>query len=81
MQPLKLLEYLATGKPVVVRDLPATRHWSDCLDVANTAARFAELVRERLQRGASPEQLVARQRLVSESWDVKANKFERLALT
>jgi hypothetical protein len=26
MQPLKLKEYLATGRPVVVRDLPATRH-------------------------------------------------------
>src|SRR5206468_11568295 len=25
MQPLKLKEYLATGKPTVVRDLPATR--------------------------------------------------------
>ena len=28
MQPLKLLEYMATGKPVVVRDLPSTRPWA-----------------------------------------------------
>ena len=34
MQPLKLTEYLATGKPAVVRDLPATRPWADALDVA-----------------------------------------------
>jgi len=36
MQPLKLKEYLATGKPVVVRNLPATRGWTDCLDLADT---------------------------------------------
>ena len=36
MQPLKLKEYLATGRPVVVRDLPATRAWADCLDLAGT---------------------------------------------
>ena len=34
MQPLKLKEYLATGKPVVVRALPATGPWADCLDAA-----------------------------------------------
>ena len=33
MQPLKLKEYLATGKPVVVRKLPATEEWADCCDV------------------------------------------------
>src|SRR5262249_61053468 len=37
MQPLKLKEYLATGKPVVARDLPATQSWRDALDLANSA--------------------------------------------
>jgi glycosyltransferase involved in cell wall biosynthesis len=41
MQPLKLLEYLATGKPVVASDLPAVRGWSDCLDVATSAEDFS----------------------------------------
>ena len=45
MQPLKLKEYLATGKPVVVRDLPATEPWADCLDVAETPEAFAAAVR------------------------------------
>ena len=40
MQPLKLKEYLATGRPVVVRDLPATRAWADCLDLADTPEAF-----------------------------------------
>ena len=51
MQPLKLKEYLATGRPVVVRDLPANRSWSDCMDLADTPTEFARLVRLRLEQG------------------------------
>ena len=40
MQPLKFKEYLASCKPVVVRDLPATRCWSDAADVAATRPAF-----------------------------------------
>ncbi len=43
MQPLKLLEYLATGRPVIARDLPATRPWSDCLDRGADAESFASI--------------------------------------
>jgi glycosyltransferase involved in cell wall biosynthesis len=35
MQPLKLLEYLATGKPVIARDLPAVAPWRDALDACD----------------------------------------------
>ena len=45
MQPLKMKEYLATGKPVVVSDLPACSDWSDCLDVVHTAGEFSAMVR------------------------------------
>ena len=31
MQPLKLKEYIATGKPAVVRALPAMAEWADCV--------------------------------------------------
>jgi glycosyltransferase involved in cell wall biosynthesis len=80
MQPLKLLEYLATGKPVVVRDLPATRPWADCLDRAADPQTFAALVRRRLEEGVPPEQTAARLRLQSESWEHKARQFEEWAL-
>lgn len=75
MQPLKMLEYLATGLPVVVRDLPATRDWSDCLDAASTADTFAAAVLNRIAGGMPPEQLVARKRLAAESWSAKALQF------
>jgi hypothetical protein len=76
MQPLKLKEYLATGKPVVVRGLPSTREWADCCDVCDTPDAFAEAVRERIETGVPAEQLRNRERLIQESWAGKAKSFE-----
>jgi glycosyltransferase involved in cell wall biosynthesis len=78
MQPLKLKEYLATGKPAVVRDLPANREWADCLDVAGTPAEFAAAVRRRLSTGLPASQRLARRRLAAEDWSAKAAEFARL---
>jgi hypothetical protein len=79
MQPLKLKEYLATDRPVVVRSLPATRPWSDCLDLADSPASFSEVVRARLRSGPSGPQRTARARLEEERWASKAHLFERWA--
>jgi glycosyltransferase involved in cell wall biosynthesis len=76
MQPLKLKEYLATGKPVVVRDLPANWAWADCLDLANEPRWFSELALRRAAEGVPPEQSAARGRLAEEGWADKAKKFE-----
>jgi glycosyltransferase involved in cell wall biosynthesis len=75
MQPLKLKEYLATGKPVVVRDLPSTRAWADCLDLADNPTTFSQAVRLRLQQELPEEQRKARARLAQESWQEKARAF------
>jgi glycosyltransferase involved in cell wall biosynthesis len=80
MQPLKLKEYLATNKPVVVRDLPSTRPWADCLDLADTPETFARAVLSRLTTGLPRSQEEGRARLASESWAEKARAFERWAL-
>jgi glycosyltransferase involved in cell wall biosynthesis len=75
MQPLKLKEYLATGKPVVAADLPATREWADCQDLVRTADGFSQAVRHRIAEGTPSEQVTARQRLVGEEWSLKAAQF------
>ncbi len=80
MQPLKLKEYLATGQPVVVRDLPSTRSWADALDTADSPDAFADAVLRRLREGISPAQRQARQRLAEESWDGKARRLEQWIL-
>ena len=78
MQPLKLKEYLATGKPVVARDLPANREWADCLDLAHDPQSFSEQVRLRIRTGLPEDQSRSRHRLASESWANKAKQFRHL---
>jgi glycosyltransferase involved in cell wall biosynthesis len=80
MQPLKLKEYLATGKPTVVTALPAVRSWADCMDLADSPEAFSEAVRRRLEWGLSDEQRRARARLAEEGWQAKARQFEQWAL-
>ena len=76
MQPLKLKEYLATGRPVVVNRLPSTNAWSDCLDVAERPAQFSQLVRHRITTGIAASQAAARNRLQHEDWKSKAEVLE-----
>lgn len=77
MQPLKFLEYLATGKPVVARRLPALQPWADAADLADTPQQFARLVLERLRSGLPPQQQAARLRLPAETWEAKAELLAR----
>lgn len=77
MQPLKMKEYLATGKPVVVSPLPAVAEWSDCLDIAGTPEEFAQSVICRLNGMVPGAQQAARQRLQHESWPAKARVLEQ----
>lgn len=72
MQPLKLKEYLATGRPVVVNRLPSTDSWEDCLDVGSTPLEFSRMVQRRLTEGVPGEQLQSRRRLHQESWSAKS---------
>jgi glycosyltransferase involved in cell wall biosynthesis len=80
MQPLKLKEYLATGKPCVVSALPAVEEWQDACDVVATAEDFSQRVLKRLETGLPAPQVAARARLVHESWQRKAQIFERILL-
>ncbi len=79
MQPLKMKEYLASGRPVVSPDLPAVRAWADCLDMAEDAEDFVRFVRLRLATGLPESQRAARTRLADESWQTKACQLEQLA--
>ncbi len=80
IQPLKLKEYLATGKPAIVRSLPATVAWSDAADVVETIDQLLEVTADRAEHGTPASQQNARQRLAQESWDAKARQFEQYLL-
>jgi len=76
MQPLKMKEYLATGKPVVVSDLPAVADWDDCLDVTSDPIDFADCVIHRMNGRLPDDQIAARGRLRNEGWKAKAAMLE-----
>lgn len=76
MQPLKMKEYLATGKPVVVSRLPAVEEWHDCLDICRSPEDFANTVLKRIQSDVPTDQYIARQRLQNESWKSKAVELQ-----
>ncbi len=78
MQPLKFKEYLATGKPVVARRLPAIEAWADAADLTETSSACVEATRQRIAEGITESQRAARGRLRDESWSVKAATFQRL---
>jgi glycosyltransferase involved in cell wall biosynthesis len=75
--PLKTLEYLAAGKPVVSTDLPATR-WlaTDLIAVGSGPDAFADNV-DRMLAQASDPALAARRRefAAAHSWSARAAAF------
>lgn len=76
--PLKTLEYLAAGRPVVSTDLPAVR-WldTDLVTVVTDPAAFGTAVREAALDARRPELIRRRQEFASgHSW---ARRAERVA--
>ncbi|MBE6425060.1 MAG: glycosyltransferase [Thermoguttaceae bacterium] len=80
IQPLKMTEYLASGKPAVVRGLRAAQNWADALDIADTPEHFSHLARIRAENGIPETQRAARKRLENETWKKKARDFEAFIL-
>jgi teichuronic acid biosynthesis glycosyltransferase TuaH len=78
--PLKTLEYLAAGRPVVGSDLPAHR-WLDTphVSVARTPREFAERTRSLLDAGRSERDASARRALgARHSWAARTGEIRRL---
>jgi len=80
IQPLKFKEYLATGKPVIARLLPATLEWADAADVLESIEDVLKIAPLRIEEGIPALQVVARERLMHESWKAKAAVLEQVIL-
>jgi glycosyltransferase involved in cell wall biosynthesis len=69
---IKVREYLATGKPVVIAPLPEYEPMGDVLRIARTRDEFLRLVEEALREN-DPEARTKRQAAVSSgTWDARA---------
>ena len=70
INPLKLREYIATGKPVISTPLPEALALEPAVTTATDAASFAEAIHNALQNDMAPEQ--RREVLQGETWADKA---------
>ncbi|MGD9785599.1 MAG: glycosyltransferase [Hyphomicrobiaceae bacterium] len=68
--PIKLKEYLASGRPVVTTDFDALDGWRDLVTVAHDGESFSGAIRRSLS--SSYDATAARQRIAGETWDAKA---------
>jgi glycosyltransferase involved in cell wall biosynthesis len=75
---IKVREYLATGKPVVISPLPEYESMSNVLRIARSREQFLELVDDAL-REEGPEKARARQDAVRNgTWDARAEWVSKL---
>jgi glycosyltransferase involved in cell wall biosynthesis len=75
---IKVREYLATGKPVVISPLPEYERMSDVLRIARSRNDFLKLVTEALREN-NPDAATKRQAAVaSGTWDARAEWVSQL---
>ncbi|GBD34995.1 Putative teichuronic acid biosynthesis glycosyltransferase TuaH [bacterium HR36] len=76
MQPLKMLEYLASGRPIVARRLPALEKWRGLVSLVADKYAFANAIEQARAQAASLEERTERlQYLRSHTWEAKAQQF------
>jgi glycosyltransferase involved in cell wall biosynthesis len=79
ISPLKLKEYLASGKPVVASPLPEVKPYEGAVSLARDAAGWIAALRAALtRRQLTPDEARMLPGLAGESWDEKVTRFLRL---
>jgi glycosyltransferase involved in cell wall biosynthesis len=81
VDPIKLREYLAAGRPVVATSLPAVRRYGDVVELAGPG-EFADAVQRALDPACDRAAARARrrERVSGESWDGVAERLRPLLL-
>ncbi|MGR3303176.1 MAG: glycosyltransferase [Candidatus Scalindua sp.] len=75
---LKILEYLAAGKPIVAVDLGIEYEYSDFIRIAKTKENFAEMIGEALEdEGQNGESLAEARKKIARhnSWESRVNQM------
>jgi glycosyltransferase involved in cell wall biosynthesis len=76
--PLKLREYLASGRPVVSTRFAAVEQYRDVVRITDDADQFVAEVVDALHCGPEPGAEARRAAVADQTWDRRAEEFERL---
>ena len=80
VSPIKLYEYLASGKPVVSVDMPAAREFADLISIVRTPVEFLAALEDQINQNEKATVLhdvKARQKSVANySWDARFQQVE-----
>ena len=80
VSPIKLYEYLASGKPVVSVDMPAAREFSDLIPLVRTCEEFVAALEDQIAQntnGIIKHDVRARQAAMKDhSWDARFKQVE-----
>lgn len=81
INPLKLYEYLAMGKPVVSTPLPEVECYADpdVVHIGCDARDFADVIMSYATRGIDPQGLIKRRQVAeANSWDARYQEMKRI---
>jgi glycosyltransferase involved in cell wall biosynthesis len=79
VDPIKLREYLAAGRPVVATAMPELARYGDVVTIAHGSEEFAGAVADTVRHETEDQALVARRRarVADESWDAVAQRLDQ----
>lgn len=80
LSPLKLKEYLATGKPIVISPIGEARKWMDALCIASTVEEWSNALRSQNRDGHLREHRRVGSDLSKESWEYKSVEFRKMCV-
>jgi glycosyltransferase involved in cell wall biosynthesis len=75
VDPLKLLEYMAAGVPVVTTDLPEARKYREAVSIAEDTGQFVAAVSQAIGRGKAATSADTRAFAKSHGWDRRAARL------
>ena len=84
VSPIKLYEYLASGKPVVSVDMPAAREFADLISIVHTPDEFVAALEDQIfanEKETVIHDMEARQKAVTNySWDARFQQVEDVVM-
>jgi len=73
--PLKLFEYLSSGRPVVSVNIPEVNHYSQLVSIADTHEAFLKHIEEAMVSDNKALQMSRSEAMKCESWDDRIDKI------